>query len=428
MFEEPVPVAEAAPDVPPALAELIGRLLAKARQDRPQSAAEVVAALSALEADQAANPQPAPSARVTVEYQRTGARSTQTHATKTQATTIAMATAARRRRTLVVMIAGVGLLAVALTLVLRNYLARDDDADPQPPAANPNAEAVAPFDAPQAKAYQEAWAGRLGVDVEIKNSVGMRLRLIPPGEFTIGSTKTEISEVLTRTEAWNKENVRSEGPPRRTLIPRAFYMGIHEVTVGQFRAFVKATGYETWGERTGKGGRAWDGKLRRMVLKPGFIWSSRFVADTENHPVVLVHREDVEAFCDWLNKQEDGSYGLPSEQQWEFACRAGTTSRWFWGDDESQAKHYGWFMDPASSARQMPVGLKLANAFGLYDMAGNVAEMTLDAKSEIVMRGGHAGYPPQQTRSAAREIEKHTDPTYRNGFRLVLQPKQRSTT
>jgi formylglycine-generating enzyme required for sulfatase activity len=133
-----------------------------------------------------------------------------------------------------------------------------------------------------------------------------------------------------------------------------------------------------------------------------------------------LHREDIEAFCTWLSEKEGRTYGLPTEEQWEWACRAGGMGRWFWGDEEDQAKQFGWFEDPATSARQMPVGLKSPNAFGLYDTAGNVAEIALDSSGSFILRGGHAGYGPIQTRSAAREIEDHTDPTYRNGFRIAL--------
>jgi formylglycine-generating enzyme required for sulfatase activity len=280
--------------------------------------------------------------------------------------------------------------------------------------------AVAPFSAEQAKAHQGAWSADLGVEVEIKNSVGMKLRLIPPGTFNMGSTKAEVDEVLQRTQKWNIDNVQSELPQRSVRIPRPFYIGIHELTVGQFRAFVTDAKYETWAERTGKGSRGWDSKAREMVLKPSFTWKSPFVANTENHPVVNLHREDVEAFCRWLSKNEERTYVIPSEQQWEFACRAGTNTSWHWGDNEADASKYTWFGEPATSARQMPVGLRSPNAFGLHDMSGNVAEMTRNEKGDIVMRGGHSGYAPVQLRSAAREIENHTDPTYRNGVRLAI--------
>jgi len=289
-----------------------------------------------------------------------------------------------------------------------------DDAHAGPPFAK------APFNAEQANAHQDAWSKHLGVEAEITNSLGMKLRLIPPGDFTMGSTAEEIAAVLAITPGWNKPNVQSEGPPRRVSIERPFYLGIHEVTVGQFRAFFKDTLFKTWGERTGTGGRGWDSQKMQLVLKPGFVWSSSFVASTENHPVVLLHREDVEAFCAWLSEKEGRTYGLPTEEQWEFACRAGTVSPWFWGEDESQTKQFCWFGEAATSARQMPVGLKSPNAFGLFDLAGNASEMALDPSGKMILRGGNAGCLPHQLRSAARERENHSDPTYRNGFRIAI--------
>ena len=287
---------------------------------------------------------------------------------------------------------------------------------PPPPAA------VSPFDAKQAQEHQRAWAEHLNLPVEKINSIGMKLRLIPAGEFTMGSTQEEIDKNLAKAPDWNKANVRKEGPQRQVTLDRPYYLGTHEVTVGQFRAFVSDTGYKTWGERTGKGGRTWDSAKREMVLKPGYIWTHPFVAPSEEHPVVLVHQEDVDAFCAWLTKKEGRSYGLPLEEQWEFACRAGSVTPWFWGADAGRAHLYGWFGDSSTLSRQMAVGQKLPNAFGLFDLAGNVAEMTLDAKGALVMRGGHAGYHPGLTRSAAREYENHSDPTYRTGFRVMCEP------
>src|SRR6185312_1270 len=110
--------------------------------------------------------------------------------------------------------------------------------------------AVAPFDAPQAKAYQEAWAKHLGVPVEFTNSIGMKLRLIPPGEFTMGSTAAEIERVLADpgVKDWNREIIRSEHPARYMAIREPYLIGSQEVTVGQVRNFVKATNYKTQAE------------------------------------------------------------------------------------------------------------------------------------------------------------------------------------
>ena len=105
---------------------------------------------------------------------------------------------------------------------------------------------------------------------------------------------------------------------------RPFYMGVHEVTVGQFRAFVKATGYKTEAE---KGGGAYrsvkDGK---WAIDPKANWDNPGFEQTDEHPVVCVSWNDAKAFCDWLSEKEGKKYALPTEAQWEYSCRAGTTT------------------------------------------------------------------------------------------------------
>jgi formylglycine-generating enzyme required for sulfatase activity len=293
------------------------------------------------------------------------------------------------------------------------------------PGTIPSA-AIAPFDANRAEQLQKDWASWLDVPVEYTHPSGMKLRLIPPGEFLMGSTSEQIESLVQEMPAWNRGNVQSEGPQRRVPIKHPYYIGIHEVTVGQFRSFVKQTGYKTTAERNGKGGRGWNSREKRTELRPDLIWSHAFVTNTENHPVVLVSREDAEAFCSWLGQADGHRYSLPSEEQWEFACRGGTTTRWYWGDDPAGARQHAWTDDVATSARQMPVGLKAPNRFGLFDVVGNVAEMAT-AKEEIIFRGGHAGYDAMYLHSATRERPNYSDPMYRNGFRVIREVSKTSS-
>lgn len=422
--EEAPPIRN--PHVPADLLVIIARLHAKKPADRFQSAQEVADQLGKLLTTLPDLPE-----EPTADWQLT--KNNLTAVPRQGATEIAQAKetmfaplAAKRGRfwlaaagvLVILVIAGIAFLP---SLYRSWFPAVVPDRSPPGPQGGSGApaRAVAPFNAAEAKAHQDAWAKHLGVDVEIKNEVGMTLRLIPPGEFTMGSTLEEVNAVLPTTPPWNRPNVQTEAPPRRVPIDHAYYMGIHEVTVGQYERFVKDARFQTWAERPGNGGRSWDSKQRAMVRKPGFNWTSSFVASSKDLPVVLLHRDDVHAFCAWLGKKDGRRYELPTDEQWEYACRAGTTTRWFWGDEEARATQYGWFGDKANLSRQMEVGQKLPNAFGLHDMAGNVAESARDAKGVLVMRGGHAGYAPLQTRSAAREYENHTDPTYRNGFRVV---------
>ena len=108
-------------------------------------------------------------------------------------------------------------------------------ADAPPPA-------IAPFNAEQAQQHQEAWARYLRVPVEYSNSIGMKFRLIPPGEFTMGSSATKIAAEIERTQGSPlPENIRSEGPDRRVRLARPFFLGMHEVTQGQFAAVMGTT-------------------------------------------------------------------------------------------------------------------------------------------------------------------------------------------
>ena len=255
-------------------------------------------------------------------------------------------------------------------------------APPVPATAPPPANA--PFDAKKAKELQEAWARYLGVDVEKTNTIGLKLRLIPPGEFTIGSDKEEIDWLLKnvlefrQAPDWLQEKVRDEGSGRRVTIGEPFWFGVNEVTVGQFREFVRATKYKTIAERNG-GGRVWSVEKNTWEQKPEYVWDHSGLSPRDAYPVRLVSLDDARAFCNWLSEKEGRRYVIPTEEQWECACRAGTETRWFFGDDPEQAKKYGWTM-PHFDGPARPVGRLAANPFGLFDVCGNVSEMTVSTQ------------------------------------------------
>src|SRR5688572_26066003 len=149
--------------------------------------------------------------------------------------------------------------------------------------------------------------------------------LIPPGTFLMGSPPDEPGRKPDET-------------PHEVTLTREFYLAKHEVTVGQFRKFVEATGHVTEVEKAG-GGNAHDAKA---VWKhtPGTSWRKPGYAGpfrpTDRHPVVHVSHLDARAYCDWLNKTAPvagWTYGLPTEAEWEYACRAGSTTRYWWGAD-----------------------------------------------------------------------------------------------
>jgi formylglycine-generating enzyme required for sulfatase activity len=276
--------------------------------------------------------------------------------------------------------------------------------------------AIAPFNAAKAKEHQDAWAKYLGMDVEITNSIGMKLRLIPPGTFLMGSTKKEVDALIAKAPPELKDVYLSETPRREMTIDEPYYMGSHEVTVGQFRQFVKETGYKTSAERDGKGGVIFDFAEKKMKRSPENIWSNPRFAVSDEHPVVLVTQADAEAFCAWLSKKEGRRYVLPREDQWEFACRGGTTTSWWPGNDVKELRTHEFMKFDADGFQ--PIGLMKTNPFGLFDLHGNVAEWCLAMDGKLLGRGdrGQIGL----SRSAARHEATPNMTSNNHGFRVAV--------
>jgi formylglycine-generating enzyme required for sulfatase activity len=310
--------------------------------------------------------------------------------------------------------------------------------------------AVAPFSASAARGHQQAWAQYLGQRVELTNSIGMKLTLIPPGEFQMGSS-VSAAEIDRRLPGGKVEWYEVEHPQHLVRLTRPFYLGTHEVTVADFRRFVTATGHKTTAEKEGTA-RGW--KDRKWSDIKGLSWKTPGFDQQETHPVTCVSWDDAVAFCHWLSREEGRTYRLPTEAEWEYACRAGTDTLFFWGDDPDDGQGYlngadetgtpegrAWsykFNFKDGYATTSPVGRFKPNAFGLCDMLGNVWEWCSDwwgsgysGESPVddppgaaaglgrVSRGGSWGNGARYCRSAGRSGGTPGDRSSSLGFRVA---------
>jgi formylglycine-generating enzyme required for sulfatase activity len=273
---------------------------------------------------------------------------------------------------------------------------------------------------------------------------GPDMVVIPAGSFMMGSPEDE------------DDRMSNEGPRHRVTFARGFALGQTDITVGEFRAFVEATGYRTDAERTGAS-RVYDLNSGRMDRKNGINWRHDYAGDNadDNLPVLHVSWNDAEAYAGWLAEQTGRSYRLPSEAEFEYALRAGTQTPYWWGDgapdrpvenvtgdgDQSPTgarwnvafrRYSSGYWGPA------PVGSLEANPFGLYDMGGNVMNWVEDCWHDSyvrapgdgsawvnpgcdrrVIRGGAWSSTPALSRSAFRISSSPTGTDMRVGFRVA---------
>jgi len=238
------------------------------------------------------------------------------------------------------------------------------------------------------------------------NSIGMRFVYIPAGSFMMGSPSVE-------------QHRDSDEKQHRVNISREFYMQTTEVTQGQWEAVMNT--------------RPWSGK--------------DWVRNNPNHPAVYVSWKDCQEFIRRLNKKEGiNGYRLPTEAEWEYACRAGSTKRFSFGDRDSLLGGYAWYRKNAWNVGEKYAhrfGTKSPNAWGLYDLHGNVWEWCQDQCEwkdkvvtdtyrdgitdpvstngpEWVVRGGSYSVPADRCRSANRYRSRPGDRASTLGFRLVV--------
>ena len=263
--------------------------------------------------------------------------------------------------------------------------------------------------------------------------------VLPPGSFIMGSSPAE--KTWAAANGASPASVADEAP-RHEVSLRSFALGEYDVTRGEYAAFVRATGYSA-GDGCGHDGAKWIKHPNVTWQQPGFLQSDR-------EPVVCVSWNDARAYVKWLNdsthraasESRTLAYRLPSESEWEYAARAGTSTRFWWGDNANAAATHAWYATNAGG-RTHEAGSKRPNAFGLFDMSGNVWQWTEDCYADSyarapldgsasesntrclrVDRGSSWFYPAWMLRPATRE---RNPPDYRDimlGFRVArsVQP------
>lgn len=290
---------------------------------------------------------------------------------------------------------------------------------------------VVPFDG---AAAQERYAAANALPVR-QTRHGIDLVLVPPGQFRRGTTAAQI-EFLTEHAGEAAGTLDAETPVHEVTLTRPIYLSRTEVTVAQFRQFAEATGHVTIAEREGGYG-----------LEPsGWTLSTRYSFRdtgrqplTDEHPAVSITWHDAVAFCEWLCEREGraGSFRLPTEAEWEYACRAGSAGLWSWGDNPSLARAPAR-TDQGMSGAFLPVASFPPNAFGLHDLHGNESEWCADwfgaystepavnprgpaEGTTRVQRGGSFIGPLWQARSASRRGSDPSNPAG-GGFRVAFVP------
>jgi formylglycine-generating enzyme required for sulfatase activity/serine/threonine protein kinase len=277
--------------------------------------------------------------------------------------------------------------------------------------------------------------------LDLGDRVTMDFVRIPRGTFRMGSPQHE------------KQGSEDE-QQHDVEMTRDFYLGKHAVTVGQFRAFVRATGYKTEAE-TGDGEYGWDQVNRAWKKSKEYHWRNPGFTQTDAHPVVAVSWNDAVKFCAWVAKHAGREIRLPTEAEWEYACRAGTQTQFFFGDDDKEIVRFANVAD-ASWQRATgnnfeikgedgypftaPVGTFQPNAWGLYDMHGNVWQWCRDwydkdyyTKSprrdpqgsnngeDHVLRGGSCNNVAWSCRAAFRGRPAPSSSNYPVGFRVACR-------
>lgn len=265
----------------------------------------------------------------------------------------------------------------------------------------------------QTQAHQQQVATTLGLDVVLRDtlcdgSLAPEMVVIPPGVFDMGSAAGEFG------------HHPDEGPVRVVAVRQPYAMGRFTITAAEFVRFQRAS---------------------------GFRFRSDLIISRDQQPVINIRRSEAEAYAAWLSSETGQHYRLPSEIEWEYACRAGSVSAFAFGAEVSckevnfnpsfpyqeQQQKRKWYL-PRCMPMSLPepVGQKPGNAWGLHDMHGNVWEFTTDNWNDkytaqsirvqrIVVKGGSYFDSSTLARSAARRPRVVDELDVNLGFRLLRQ-------
>ena len=250
---------------------------------------------------------------------------------------------------------------------------------------------------------------------------------IPAGTFAMGSS--EADKAWTVAHGGTADSIADESP-RHAVTLRAFAIGKYPVTRAEYAAFVRETAHPV-------GDGCHESSMPDAANRSAASWHDPGFPQGDRDPAVCVSWRDAQAYVAWLNRKTGGGYRLPTEAEWEYAARGGTTTRFWWGDDDADASSDAWYRDNAGGHTH-PVGEKPANPFGLHDAVGNVWQLTEDCYAETyqgapsdgsanagpddclrVDRGGSFLYRAWLLRSATRE---RNPPDFRAaiiGFRVA---------
>jgi formylglycine-generating enzyme required for sulfatase activity len=240
-------------------------------------------------------------------------------------------------------------------------------------------------------------------DILADDELGPELIVVPAGRFQMGDMKGA--------------GLSNEKPARGEQILKSFAIGQNQITVGDFKHFVKETSYVTEAESENGCAAFVNGEpAYNSVLN----WRNPGFKQTDDHPVVCVSDKDSTAYLTWLSKQTERKYRLPNEKEWEYVARAGSVDNYWWGSDIGNGKaNCAYCGSKWSNVSTSPVKSFRANKLGLYDIVGNVWELTNGDK--VVARGGAWNFAPKLARTSVR---LELSPGFRSnylGFRALRE-------